>query len=211
MDDGKARKIASMDSSDDNTRSQLESLLGHIGLVAKDHISVSEHQTGEQAFVAIVTVVLPSGQTLEAEGRESVGKRETTLSACSTMLNLIRHAHPEYFQPWEDIRLEAQAGDALIKLAAYLAIDFTSAKSTSEFLQKFEANKHLGFVFDAQRQSGNPFFSAWGEHLSPERKGTLVEAWIWRRYGQKAVSPELQDHLTSVLADINSSTNSGSE
>lgn len=188
--------------SDNNSRSQLESLLGHIGLVAKDHIRVSERKTGEQTFVATVSVVLPSGQTVQAEGRESIGKGETTLSACSSVLDLIRQAHPEYFQPWETIRLEAQAGDALIKLATYLATDFTSTKKTSEFLQKFETNKNLGFIFDTQRQNGNPFFSIWGEHLSPDRKGTLVEAWIWQRYKQKVVSSQFQDHLAKVLVDI---------
>ncbi len=191
---------------EDNARNHLESLLQHIGLVAEHHIQVSERETTPQSFVATVVVTLPTGEEVSAAGEESVGKAATRLSACNSMLALLRESHPQYFEPWEDLKVDAQAGDALIKLAAYLNEDLATAECASNFLQCFESNQNLASVFNLWHQAGDPFLSDWGMHLSDERKGTLVEALIWRRHGRAVVSDQLRVSLSEVFREIISHT-----
>lgn len=109
---------------------------------------------------------------------------------------------PELFPSWKTLRAEAQAGDALIKLAAYVSADSTSAGEASAFLQIHESNEHLAVVFDRWKAGGDPALTMWGSHLREHRKGTLVESLVWRRSRAAVLSATAPSALAELLASL---------
>jgi hypothetical protein len=183
-----------------NPRGALEERLRHIGLVAEDHIEVHAERVGEQDFVATVRVTLPSGVAIERQGPTTRGIKPSTAAACQLILDRLHASHPHYFEDWESSRVEAQAGDALIKLAVYLASDPGSAAAASLLLQRVERNALLAELFDRWQAEGDPELADWGNHLSVARKGTVVEALLWRRYGDFVRTDAARGQLGALLA-----------
>lgn len=54
-------------------------------------------------------------------------------------------------------------------------------------------------MFDSWKQANDPELRDWGMHLSDDRKGTLVEALIWRRYGPRILSDRAREELASLV------------
>jgi|GEM_PF-1669108 len=182
----------------DNPRNALDERLRAIGLNPEHHRTIDSPKVGEQTFQATVRITLPTGEEVSCTAEPSVGKGRTVYAACQAMLDQLALTHPHYFEDWETVRVDAQRGDALIKLAGYLVDDPKTAFQTSRWLQSTESNPALADLFDRWRASGDPDLMAWGTHLSVPRKGTLVEAIIWRRFGRKVLAADAVGHLESL-------------
>ena len=106
------------------------------------------------------------------------GKRRTTadIAAAQDAIDNLRQDHPDLLIDWAKIYAQAQAGDALIKLAVYLSIDLDSTTAKSQHLQNVESNLHLAKVFDCWKAQGDPDLAIWGTELSEHRKASLVES-----------------------------------
>lgn len=182
-----------------NPRNELEQLLRMWGLVAERHIHTRYEEPGEQWFRATVTVEFPDGETVAARGERTIGKKATMKQACAAVLHKLRSTHPHLFVDWEEIRVDAQAGDALIKLAAYLSPSLESSSASSCWLQKLESNAHLARVFDQWKEDGHPELARWGSWLSDHRKGTLVEAALWREVGPLVVPAAGRHRLEGLI------------
>ena len=63
-------------------------------------------------------------------------------------LDLLDREHPYLLVDWDELNIQAQAGDALIKLGVYLSPELKSTAAKSEGLQNVETNAHLAKVFD---------------------------------------------------------------
>lgn len=187
-----------MTSPSDNPRNALDERLRSIGVRTEDHRTVTWAATGHQQFQATVQVTLPTGEQVSATGPPSAGKGPTASAACRALLDQLAASHPHYFADWEQQRLDAQRGDALIKLAAYLAPTPETAAETSRWLQRSEADQWLAALFDRWRAAGDPDLLHWGTHLSTKRKATLVEAIIWRRFGARILAPDADGHLAGI-------------
>lgn len=185
-----------------NARNGLQELLDGIGMLGQQALRVSHDRIGEQTFAATVTVTLPSGEVLSRTAAPTVGKTASTLRACADLLDSLPQTHPELFPDWEALRVEAQRGDALVKLAAYLAPDLPSAADGSYFLQDRESDAHFARLFTLWRAEGDKELAQWGEHLSEKRKSTLVEALIWRRWGPKVLADQGEEDLGRLLDEI---------
>ena len=79
--------------------------------------------------------------------------------------------------------MEAQAGDALIKLCAYLSPELDSPEKKSRWLQERESDAYLTTRFDRLQAEGHPSLALFGENLGHKRKATWMEALVWRDYG----------------------------
>lgn len=149
-----------------------------------------------------VRIFLPPDLELTAEGK-GINRLEAEMQAASRLLEGLRMEYPDLVEfDWEGIRIAAQAGDALIKLAAYRAKRFSDAAAKSLHLQKFESDSHLASLFDRWQAGGMPETHYWGDHLSRKRKATLVEAIIWWRYADQVLQPGAQEAFQQILKDL---------
>ena len=189
-----------------NPRNQLESVLRQAGLVAENHIEVVTDQLGEQSFRARVTLEFPDGVVVSEEGGQTIGKKPSIKLACQAVLDQLQHTHPYLFTSWEELRVEAQAGDALIKLAAYLSDAVPTAAAASDWLQALESNENLAQVFDRWKAVDHPELTQWGTWLSDDRKGTIIEALIWRQYGARILSASARAELAGLFAGLDTGT-----
>lgn len=96
---------------------------------------------------------------------------------------------------WEPIFAEAHAGDALLKLAGYLATSLGTREERSWWLQIHESDRALAGVYDEWLAGGAPELAMYGPRLGEKHKSTLVEAVIWRRYGVRVLGTGAVDAL----------------
>ncbi|MEA5593157.1 putative dsRNA-binding protein [Rivularia sp. UHCC 0363] len=143
-----------------------------------------------------------NGRTFEANG---VGRSKTDakIAAAETLLKELQN-HPELVINWEEINVDAQRGDALIKLAVYLCAEWQSADDKSKKLQNLEADSHLVKVFDQWKSNGDRDLAIWGGHLSVKRKATLVEALLWQRFRMQVMTANAPTQLESLLKILRS-------
>lgn len=182
----------------DNPRNNLDNFLRGLGVAVESARSVSVERVGEQTFVATVVVRMPDDEVHQFVGECTVGKGATTMDACQKALTHLEAASAAVSADWAKLALEAQAGDALIKLSAYLDAGTDSAADASAQLQRIEADAHLAQLYDRWRADGDEFLGEWGENLSEKRKATLVEALLWRRFGHQV----LRENAAEVLGGI---------
>ncbi|MBT9316916.1 hypothetical protein [Leptothoe spongobia] len=113
--------------------------------------------------------------------------------------------HPELAKlvsNWEEIQVEAQQGDVLIKLAMYLTPAFKTANDKTKKLQDIEKNSDLAEVFERWKAQGNSDLALWGNHLNQHKKATLVEALLWRRFGNKILTDNAFESLQVLLETL---------
>ncbi len=96
-----------------------------------------------------------------------------------------------------DVRRDAQAGDALIKLAAYLVLGDPAAAST--WLQSYEADAHLAKVCERWARAGDPEVLRLGAGRGWKHRASIVEALIWRRYRGRVLGPEGEAALREIV------------
>jgi hypothetical protein len=148
-----------------------------------------------------VTVTFPDGRSVQGTGRHN-GKTDAEIAAAQAALEQMHTDLEDLFIDWDVVSVEAQAGDALIKLGVYCSEEFQTAEDKSKRLQTLESDKHLAKIFDQWKNNGDPDLAIWGPHLSEKRKATLVEALLWRRYGQQVISVTAPKQLQSLLESL---------
>lgn len=171
-----------------NAKNDLFELLQHLGCwESMARFSSSYHQASG-GFSATVQVDFPDGRRVEGWGMASK-KTQSEINAAQDALDTLVLHHPDLKINWDEVFVEAQAGDALIKLGVYLDARLPTAAEKSYLLQRLETDAHLVRIFDQLQADGDPDVAIFGENLGEKRKATWVEALIWRRYGKQMLHP----------------------
>lgn len=177
-----------------NARNQLQELLQKRGLPL-NLADYDSHQPYPGApWKSTVTGSLPDRQPVSGTGTGS-RKSDAEVNAAEDALSRLNADEAKAASEWDPIRAEAQAGDALLKLAAYLADDLDSPEAKSAWLQVNESDAKLAWIFDRWQLAGDPDVSNYGAGLGEKYKSTLVEAILWRRYGRRVLGPEAAEAL----------------
>lgn len=171
-----------------NAKNRIKELLEGLGL-QQERAVYSRSQAGAGAWTSVLVISLPDRCPTSGTGTASTRSQADIMAAENALAEL---ADAPEGQPWDwvPIRAEAQAGDALLKLAAYLAAGLATTEDRSLWLQIHESDFALANVFDRWRAEGAPEFAVYGAGLGEKLKSTLVEAVIWRRYGSRVLGVE---------------------
>ena len=156
-------------------------------------------QTGlSGGWHVVATLFLPNRPPLSAEG---AGNRLSDAEA-DAATQILEELDQEVLMAVVGPRLqrEAQAGDALLKLAGYLGA--ASPEAGSLWLQGRESNAALASVYDAWVAGGDPDLQLYGGALGVVRKATIVEALIWRRYRSRILSTGAADALAELRSVV---------
>jgi hypothetical protein len=184
-----------------NAKNQIKELLEGLGL-SQELAVYSSSQAGAGAWTSVVRITLPERPPISGTGTSSRRAQADVAAAEDALAKL--NAEPGMKpEDWEPIYAEAQAGDALLKLAGYLATSLATREERSWWLQVHESDGALARVFDRWFDEGIPELAMYGRGLGEKHKSTLVEALIWRRYGARVLGPgavnalgELRDMLS---------------
>lgn len=186
----------------ENAKNQLLELLKNIGYL--ENAAVFDPKLLSCGlYDSTVEVKLSNDSIFKANGKGK-GKTNANIAAAEALLNRLHEKHPEIVINWDKINVEAQRGDALIKLAVYLCDEWQSAEEKSKQLQKLESDSYLVEVFDRWKSQGNPDLAIWGDNLGGKRKATLVEALLWRRFGIEAMNADAPAQMQSLLQTLRS-------
>jgi hypothetical protein len=186
----------------ENAKNRLLELLKNIGCIedcvqfqtTSPPIPYAQHST-------VVLVSLPDGRLVKGTG-ENRRKTDAEIAAAMDAIEQLHRNHPDLIIDWDEIKIEAQAGDALIKLGVYLSPNRTTVGDNSKQLQNSESDSHLERVFDQWQAQGDPDLTIWGNNLSKKRKATLVEALLWRRFGMLVLTSDASEKLQSLLKTL---------
>jgi hypothetical protein len=184
----------------ENAKNKLQELLNDLGCAGNcidfQHTSVSDF------YRSTVMVKFPDGRTVQGNG-EGQRKSDADIAAAKDALDRVDRIYPYLLVDWDELNIQAQAGDALIKLGVYLSPELKSTAAKSKGLQNVETNAHLAKVFDRWKAQNDPQLAIWGTNLNEHRKATLVEALLWQRYGQQVITAnapvQLEDLLNTLL------------
>lgn len=185
----------------DNAKNQLLELLKNLGCPESCATFSSEPLSPLGLHRSTVTVTFSDGRQVCGTG-SAQRITHAEVAAAQAALDVLNAHHLDLIVNWDEIRVEAQAGDALIKLAAYRSRDTTKASEKSQLLQQWESDAHLVEVFDLWKSQGNPDLAIWGNNLGQKHKATLVEALLWRRFGAQVLAVDADLHLQSLLEVI---------
>lgn len=166
-----------------NAKNELQELLQTLGHEVSACLTF-ETLSISKGWESIATVNLPGNYSIMGKG-VGAQKKRAEIIASQDALKTIHDAHSELIVDWDVIQVDAQRGDALIKLAIYLNPTVRTANDKSKELQEIEKNSDLAKVFHQWKSQGDSDLVIWGNHLSEHTKATLIEALIWRRLGNK--------------------------
>lgn len=181
-----------------NAKSQLFELVKDLGCHEDCVDFQSKLVPSSGLYHSTVGVEFPDGRTVQGSG-ESLRKSDAEIAAAKEAIEQLSKKYPELLVDWADIKVQAQAGDALIKLGIYLSATIKSAGDKSLELQSLESDSHLVRVFDYWKAQGDPDLAMWGSKLSEKRKATLVEALLWQRFGAHVLSPDASERLQTLI------------
>jgi hypothetical protein len=134
----------------ENAKNQLFEILKNLGYLeecANFQTTLSSLPPNPQ-HSTVVTVTFPNGRAVRGTGNGQ-RKVDAEIVAAQTVLEILRNTYPELLVNWEEIYVEAQAGDALIKLGVYLSVSLRTASDKSKnckngnlicILQKYSSN-----------------------------------------------------------------------
>ncbi|MFQ3584353.1 MAG: hypothetical protein SNJ85_05385 [Cyanobacteriota bacterium] len=128
----------------ENAKKQLLEILknlGHLEECANFETTLSSLPPNPQNSI-VVTVKFPNGRAIRGTGNEQC-KVDAEILAAHSILEILRNTHPELLVNWEEIYVEAQVGDALIKLGVYLSESLSTVSDKSKELQKWESDQNL--------------------------------------------------------------------
>jgi hypothetical protein len=183
----------------ENAKNKLQELLDNLGCEGNcidfQHTSVSDF------YRSTVMVKFPDGRTVQGIG-EGQRRANADIAAAQDALDQVDRIYPYLVVDWSKLSVEAQAGDALIKLGVYLSPELKSTAAKSNRLQNVETNAHLAKVFDQWKAQNDPRLAIWGTDLSEHRKATLVEALLWQGYGQQVIAANAPAQLSDLLSTL---------
>ena len=184
----------------ENAKSQIFKILKNLGCLEECvnfETTLSSPPPNTQ-HSTVVTVKFPNGHAVRGTGNGQ-RKVDAEIVAAQSVLEILRNTYPELLVNWEEIYVEAQAGDALIKLGVYLSESLRTASDKSKELQKWEPDQNLVKVFEQWKAKGDPDLAVFGSNLGEKKKATLVEALLWRRYGSQIMTDDAPLKLQSLL------------
>lgn len=181
--------------SDNNAKNRLKELLESLGSTLERGADIRTQQVPPGAWESTVTVKVPGLPEATGSGR-SHQRRKAEIAAAEVALRSLRDVGPD----WPSVFRDAQAGDALLKLSAYLAEDLGSAEAASRWLQACESDDALASVYDQWKAAGDEDLLRYGPGLGTELKASLVEALLWRRFGARVLGPEARSALAELRA-----------
>ena len=188
----------------ENAKNQLFEILKNLGCLeecASFQTTLSSSLPPNSQHSTVVTVTFPDGRVVRGTGNGKC-KVDAEIMAAQTALEILSKTYPELLVNWEEIYVEAQAGDALIKLGVYLSVSLKTARDKSEELQKWESDLHLAKVFEQWKAKSDPDLAILGSNLGEKKKATLVEALLWRRYGSQIMTDDAPLQLQSLLKTL---------
>ena len=183
-----------------NAKNQLQELLRNLGCCIHTCLNF-QHAPVSNSYSSTVTVTFPDGRIVQGAGT-GPSKPDADIAAAQDTLDRVKRIYPYLLVDWKKLGVEAQAGDALIKLGVYLSAESKSAADNSNQLQISETDAHLAKVFDRWKAQNDPDLAIWGNDLGAKRKATLIEALLWRRYGQNIIAANAPAQLTSLLRTL---------
>jgi hypothetical protein len=133
----------------ENARNELDKLLKDLGCneTNNENDYITEEITPQGYFQSTLEVRFPDGRVLRGYG-EGQGKPNARIMAAQDVIDKLRCSYKDLEVNWVEIKVEAQAGDALIKLGIYLSEDLPTTRDKSDRLQQLEPDDHLVEVFD---------------------------------------------------------------
>ena len=184
----------------DDDKSQLFNLLASIGHKGKD---ITDYQSYEdfKRHSCDLTFKLPNG--LEIHGYGIGGSKiKAQIAASSDVISQIQESYPHLIFDEDKLMVEAQRGDALIKLGIYLSDDFKKTSDKELELQRTETNERLAKVYDQWIADKDPDLLGWGTHMDEHKKASVVEALIWRRFNKRVIAEGANEHLKTLIKSI---------
>jgi hypothetical protein len=183
----------------ENAKNKLQELLNDLGCAGNciDFRSIPLNDL----HCSTVTVTFPDGLIVRGSGKGH-RKSDADIAAAQDALDRVARIYPYLLVDWKKLRVEAQAGDALIKLGIYISAESKSAADNSNRLQDSETDAHLAKVFDRWKAHKDPRLAVWGTNLSEDRKATLVEALLWQGYGQQVIADNAPAQLAELLSTL---------
>jgi len=151
---------------------------------------------------------------LSAEA-EAWSASEADVAACELVLDELRARHGDLFFDLDALRSDAQAGDALLKLAIYGWDASVSPSMRTATLQDVESDCMLAQRYQEVTAS-EPWAHKFGSGLGQKMRATVVEAALWRRHrdqfleqGGRAVLSNVRDEMGVSLAPAEPSVTVG--
>ncbi|MEZ4888593.1 MAG: hypothetical protein R3E32_27965 [Chitinophagales bacterium] len=169
-----------------NAKNQLHELVKELGYF-EDCVSFKTIvRQGE--FYSEATFWVKDGRKITEIG---VGHKKTAseINASENLLSIIFDEHKDLIIDWEEVKIEAQAGDGLIKLCAYLNEAHATAEAKSIWLQQMESDKNMVEIFDQLQSENHPSVALFGDNLGAKRKATWIEALISKKFAQSIIAP----------------------
>lgn len=182
-----------------NAKNQLLELLQNLG--CHDCAYFKSIPLSHNLYRSTVVIKFPNGQIVHGNV-EKESKSEADSLVVQITLERVLKNYPEFSVNWERINVEAQAGDALIKLSVYLSNQSKNSDEKSKQLQNLESDFNLAKVFDRWKAQNAPDLAIWGTNLSEKRKATLVEALLWQRFGQQVLTSNAPAKLELLLKTL---------
>ena len=183
----------------ENAKNKLQELLDDLGCTGNcaDFRSIPV----SNSHLSSVVVTFPDGRIIRGTG-EGHRRSDADIAAAQDALDRVKKEYPDLLVDWIKLRVEAQVGDALIKLGVYLSPESKSVADNSNRLQVSEPNAHLAKVFDRWKAQNDRDLAIWGNDLGEKRKATVIEALLWRRYGQNVIATNAPAQLASLLRTL---------
>lgn len=182
-----------------NAKNQVLELLDARGL-PRSRALFTSHQIGVGPWMSTLVLDLPDRAPVTGTG---TGQRKSSAEIAAAEDLLVKLEAQQHVDVLDGVQADAQSGDALVKLVAYLATGLDGPEARSFWLQQHESDGWLAGVFDRWYADGDPDLATYGEGLGEKNKATIVEALIWRRFGARVLAPgaiEALDELRQLLA-----------
>jgi Double-stranded RNA binding motif len=184
----------------ENAKNKLQELVRDLGGCIHSCINF-QHSSISSPRSSSVMVTFPDGRIVRGTGAGQ-SKPDADIAAAQDALDRVEQEYPDLLVDWIKLAVDAQAGDALIKLSIYLSAESKSAAENSIRLKDSEPNAHLAKVFDRWKADKDPRLAIWGTDLSKHRKATLVEALLWHGYGQQVIATNAPAQLANLLSTL---------
>lgn len=182
-----------------NAKNKLKELLESIG--HQDNKITEYHTESLNPARSTLIVTFPHGLILQGNGQANKLNNAEFIAA-QKVLDQLHEDHSQLVVDWGKLMVEAQRGDALIKLGIYLSENFTKPSDKSLELQKTETNQRLAQVYDQWIADKDPDLTGWGTHMEVHKKASVVEALLWRKFNDKVVAKGANEHLKTLLKSI---------
>ena len=186
-----------------NAKNTLHEVLQALGARPETSIECTHMAMGESGgWHSSVVATFPDGSRFTGQG-EGGRRSSADFAAAGEIMGVLRESRGDLLVNWEKIFADAQPGDALIKLSAYLASGLDDKHERSNLLQKKERDVYLAtVVWDRWRAQGAPEMGRFGDHLGEKNKASLVEAILWWRYKDRVMKDGAVDALAELMAGL---------